>query len=292
MMAKTRLVIVTGLSGAGKSSALKIFEDLGYEVVDNLPMGLVSRLLSTEDDRLDKQNARPLAIGVDCRTRAFSQAGAVDQISQLREAEDIESHILFFDCADDVLARRFSETRRRHPLALDRPIADGIALEREELIGVRDMADSLIDTSGLSVHDLRAKITESFSTETAVPLMITIQSFGFAKGLPRAADLVFDMRFLRNPHYEDILRSLTGRDEAVADYVQQDPDFDDIYNRMRDLVLRLLPRYAAEGKSYFTIAIGCTGGRHRSVFVVEKLSQDLATAGYNVKLAHRDTKFE
>lgn len=292
MTAKTRLIIVTGLSGAGKSSALKILEDLGYEVVDNLPIGLVSRLLSTEDDRLDQQNARPLAIGVDSRTRAFSQANAVDQISRLREIEDIESHILFFDCADDVLARRFSETRRRHPLALDRPIADGIAREREELIGVRDLADSLIDTSALSVHDLRAKITESFSTDSAVPLMITVQSFGFAKGLPRAADLVFDMRFLRNPHYEDDLRPLTGRDDAVADYIREDPDYNDIYSRIRDLALRLLPRYAREGKSYFTIAIGCTGGRHRSVFVAENLCRDLASAGYSVKLAHRDTNFE
>lgn len=292
MSAKTRLIIVTGLSGAGKSSALKIFEDLGYEVVDNLPPSLVSRLLTTVDDRLDRQNARPLAIGVDSRTRAFSQHQAEQQIARIRKMKDVESHLIFFDCADDILARRFSETRRRHPLALDRPIADGIAREREELVAVRDLADALIDTSDLSVHDLRAKLEESFTPERPISLMISVQSFGFAKGLPRDADLVFDVRFLRNPHYKDDLRPLTGRDEAVASYVRTDPDFEEIYGRIRDLVEHLLPRYKAEGKSYFTIAIGCTGGRHRSVFVVEKLARDLIHADYDVKITHRDTKFE
>ena len=177
-------------------------------------------------------------------------------------------------------------------MALDRPIADGIAREREELSNVRDLADSLIDTSNLSVQDLRSKLTESFSPGTSPRLTITVQSFGYARGLPRAADLVFDVRFLRNPHYEDDLRPLTGRDKAVAEYVSQDPDFESIYQRIYDLISALLPRYEKEGKSYLTIAIGCTGGRHRSVFTVEKLSSDLAGAGYRVNMLHRDTQFD
>lgn len=285
---KTRLILVTGLSGAGKSSALKVLEDLGYEVVDNLPIGLIGKLLLTEDINPDHPADRPLAIGVDSRTRAFSESMIVNQIEKLRSRSDLDLDVIYFDCNDDVLARRFSETRRRHPLAIDRPVADGIALERERLIGIRDCADLIIDTTNLSVQDLRAQVSSVLTPDKPLTLTLSLLSFGYARGLPRDADLVFDVRFLRNPHYVDALRPMTGRDKPVADYVAADPDFEDVYRRIRDLILRLLPRYAQEGKAYLTVAVGCTGGKHRSVFVVECLSKDLANSGFPVNMCHRD----
>jgi UPF0042 nucleotide-binding protein len=283
-----RLVLVTGLSGAGRSSALKILEDMGYEVVDNLPIGLITKLIRTEDDNPEHVGGRPLAIGVDTRTRAFLDKHVVRQIEYLRERAGLDVYVLFLDCNDDVLARRFSETRRRHPLATDRPISDGIARERELLLAVRHLVDMIVDTSNLTVQDLRLQLSASLAPERPMGLTLTIMSFGFARGLPRDADLVLDVRFLRNPHYVEALRPLTGKDEAVAAYVAADPDFATVFERMRALVEILLPRYREEGKAYLTIAIGCTGGRHRSVFVAGLLAEALANAGYQVNMRHRD----
>ena len=284
----TRLLLVTGLSGAGKSSTLRVLEDLGYEAVDNLPLRLVTRLMTTADPNPDHAADRPVAIGVDSRTRAFHEHLVVDQIEELRQHPNLEVRLLFLDCSDNELARRFSETRRRHPLASDRPVADGIAREREMLLGMRDIADYVCDTTGFTINDLRQRLSDMFAPEKPLTLTLSVMSFGYAHGLPRDADLVFDMRFLRNPHYVDELRPLSGRDESVAAYIAADPYFLATFDKMSDLILSLLPRYREEGKSYLTLAIGCTGGRHRSVFVAEMLTRLLEKRGYRVNIIHRD----
>lgn len=279
-----RVLLVTGMSGAGRSSALKILEDLGFEAVDNLPLGLFDKLLATDDDQpLD----RPLAIGIDSRTRAFDADAIVERIGDLR-ADGVEITLVFLDCSGTELTRRFSETRRRHPLALDRPAADGIAREREIVAPLRRAADIVIDTSDYAVRDLRRSLAGRFARAAVEPLTLTFLSFGFARGLPRDADLVFDMRFLANPHWDARLRPLTGDDPAVQAYVAADPAFVPAFDRIFDLLLFLLPRYGAEGRSYLTVAFGCTGGRHRSVFVAQAMAARLAAAGWAGSVVHRD----
>ncbi len=283
-----RVLLVTGMSGAGRSSALKILEDLGYEAVDNLPLGLFDKLLATGDAVDDGDGgARPLAIGIDSRTRAFDADAIVERLGDLR-AEGVEITLVFLDCSGTELTRRFSETRRRHPLALDRPAADGIAREREIVAPLRRAADVVIDTSDYAVRDLRRALAGRFARAGVEPLTLTLMSFGFARGLPRDADLVFDMRFLANPHWDVALRPLTGEDEAVRAYVAADPAFSPAFERIYDLLLLLLPRYGAEGKSYLTVAFGCTGGRHRSVFVAQAMADRLAAAGWGGSVVHRD----
>ena len=279
-----RVLLVTGMSGAGRSSALKILEDLGFEAVDNLPLGLFDKLLGTDDDGDDR---RPLAIGIDSRTRAFDADAIALRIGDLR-AEGVEITLVFLDCSGTELTRRFSETRRRHPLALDRPAADGIAREREIVAPLRRAADIVIDTSDYAVRDLRRALAARFARATVEPLTLTLLSFGFARGLPRDADLVFDMRFLANPHWDAALRPLTGDDPAVQAYVAADPAFAPAFERIFDLLLLLLPRYGAEGKSYLTVAFGCTGGRHRSVYVAQAMAARLAAAGWAGSVVHRD----
>ena len=281
-----RTLLVTGMSGAGRSTALKVLEDLGYEAVDNLPLGLFDKLLATSDGRADEV-ARPLAIGIDSRTRAFNADAIVERIGDLR-AEGVDITLVFLDCSGTELTRRFSETRRRHPLALDRPAADGIAREREIVAPLRRAADIVIDTSDYAVADLRRALAGRFARAGVDPLTLTIMSFGFARGLPRDADLVFDMRFLSNPHWDASLRPLTGDDPAVGAYVAADPAFAPAFDRIADLLLLLLPRYGAEGKSYLTVAFGCTGGRHRSVFVARRMAERLALAGWAGSVVHRD----
>lgn len=279
-----RTLLVTGMSGAGRSTALKVLEDLGYEAVDNLPLGLFDKLLATSDD-YDAE--RPLAIGIDSRTRAFDADAIVERIGDLR-AEGVDITLVFLDCSGTELTRRFSETRRRHPLALDRPAADGIAREREIVAPLRRAADIVIDTSDYAVADLRRALAGRFARAGVDPLTLTIMSFGFARGLPRDADLVFDMRFLANPHWVPSLRPLTGDDPAVGAYVAADPAFDPAFDRIAELLLLLLPRYGAEGKSYLTVAFGCTGGRHRSVYVARQMAERLAAAGWPGSVVHRD----
>ena len=282
-----RVLLVTGMSGAGRTSALKILEDLGFEAVDNLPLGLFDKLLATDDDGDPSDDRRPLAIGIDSRTRAFDADAIVERIGDLR-AEGVEITLVFLDCSGTELTRRFSETRRRHPLALDRPAADGIAREREIVAPLRRAADIVIDTSDYAVRDLRRALVGRFARASVEPLTLTILSFGFARGLPRDADLVFDMRFLANPHWDAALRPLTGEDAAVGAYVAADPAFAPAFERILDLLLLLLPRYGAEGKSYLTVAFGCTGGRHRSVYVAREMAARLAAAHWSGSVVHRD----
>lgn len=289
MSAPTRILLITGMSGAGKSTALKTLEDLGWETVDNLPLSLLDRLLATPDGGDQVQPERPLAIGIDSRTRAFDANAIVERLTGLNANDGIDIGILFLDCAGSELERRFSETRRRHPLALDRPASDGIARERELLSPLRLAAANVIDTTDSSINDLRLEIRKRFANgrSTRQPTL-TVMSFGFARGLPRNADLVFDMRFLDNPHWQPRLRPKTGLDADVAAFIARDPAYGEALERIGGMVEFLLPRYAAEGKAYLTVAVGCTGGRHRSVHIAEQLGDRLKKAGFALTVVHRD----
>jgi UPF0042 nucleotide-binding protein len=285
--APIRLLLVTGLSGAGKSTALKTLEDLGWEVVDNLPLALLEHLLSTPLAKGSAARRRELAIGIDSRTRDFDARRIVEQIKTLGNDHDFPVETLYFDCAGSELLRRYSETRRRHPLAPDRPATDGIAAERELMEPLRRWADHIVDTTDVTPNTLQQQIRERFGSPERAPTL-TIMSFGFSRGLPRNADIVLDMRFLRNPYWVDALRDLTGRDAAVAAYVAADEAYADVLGKAEDMLLALLPRYREEGKSYVTVAFGCTGGRHRSVHVAERIAARLREAGFSPNVEHRD----
>ena len=282
-----RLLLVTGMSGAGKSTVLNTLEDLGWEVVDNLPLSLLDHLLSTPPGRAMPDGGRPLAIGVDTRTRSFDAARIVKQLQALAKADDYLVETLYLDCSGTELVRRFSETRRRHPLALDRPAEDGLARERELTAPLRRFADQVIDTSDSNTNALQAEIRQRYGDELADPVL-TLMSFGFARGIPRNADTVFDMRFLRNPHWVPDLRPNTGKDADVAAYVAADPLYAPALDRIEGLLTLLLPGYRSEGKSYVTIAFGCTGGRHRSVRVAEDMAARLRGSGFSPTVLHRD----
>ncbi len=277
-------VLVTGLSGAGKASILRVLEDLGFETVDNPPLAIL--------DALVREGTGPMAAGIDTRTRGFDPIATLAAIADLRERPGIATSLVFATAEDEVLQRRYTETRRRHPMApggtQGSRVQDGITREAAILAPLREAADLLLDTSNLPLPELRRVIEARFMTEDGPGLNISLKSFGFPKGLPREADLVFDMRFLANPHYDAALRPLTGRDQAVADHVAADPDFLPFWTRLVGFIEPLLPCYVAEGKKYLTIAIGCTGGRHRSVFVVEKLAAHLRLQGWRVDVAHRE----
>ena len=279
---RQRVVLVTGMSGAGRSTTLKALEDVGYEAIDNLPLHLVATIV--HEGGLDA----PVAIGVDIRTRNFAVQPFLDALQRLERDPKLAVTLLFVDCEEEVLRRRFTETRRRHPLAQGRPLTDGIAAERRLVAPLRKRADMTIDTSTLSPQDLRRVISAQLGLEQAQGMAVFVTSFSYKNGLPREADLVFDVRFLRNPHYDPALKPLNGRDPAVADYIVGDPDFAPFFGGLTRLLKRLLPRYEREGKSYLTIALGCTGGRHRSVAVAEKLAGELQSAGRSVTLSHRE----
>ena len=280
----SEILLVTGMSGAGRTTALKALEDIGFEAVDNLPVTLLDHLLRPGD----RVPAR-LVVGIDARTRAFDPEGLAPMLRSLSGALHTKVTLLFLDCDDEMLGRRYSETRRRHPLAIDRPVTDGIARERELLEPLRERADLVLDTSQLSIHDLRRVLTGQFGDRAEATLFLTVMSFAFRRGLPREADLVFDVRFLSNPHYVDALRPLTGRDPAVRAYVEQDPNYALLLERFDALVRPLFPAYQREGRSYFTIAFGCTGGRHRSVAVAEAFAEGLRGTPWPVLVRHRDT---
>ncbi|MBD8638140.1 RNase adapter RapZ [Sphingomonas sp. CFBP 13733] len=282
------ILLITGMSGAGKSTVLKTLEDLGWEIVDNLPLLLLDRLLDTPRAQGQMDDSTPLAIGIGSQTRDFDADRIIGRIRDLRDRHGLEIGTLFLDCSGVELERRYSETRRRHPLAPDRPAGDGIAREREMLRPLRDWANRLIDTTTLAANELAQQIRHSFAQDDQGAPTLSIQSFGFARGLPRNADLVFDMRFLRNPHWDPQLRPGTGLDAEVAEYVMADPTYEAAVSRIEDLLLLLLPRYKAEGKSYVSVAIGCTGGRHRSVHVAERIAGRLRAEGFSPTVNHRD----
>jgi RNase adapter protein RapZ len=277
-----RFVLVTGMSGAGLSTTMKSLEDLGYEVLDNLPLFLFDLLIRESESR-----DRPLAIGIDSRTRDFAADALLTRLNALREQPGVAVQLICVDADDDVLLRRFIETRRRHPLALDRPIIDGIHNERTILEPLKAAADVVIDTSDLSIHDTRRIVAGHFGLDRTPDLGVFVTSFSYRKGLPRDADLVFDVRFLRNPHWDPNLRPSTGQDPRVAAYIEADPECAPFIERLTGFLAPLLPRYRMEGKSYLTIAIGCTGGKHRSVYIAERLAAWLANQGVDVGLSHR-----
>jgi RNase adapter protein RapZ len=281
-IAEHRMVFVTGPSGAGRSTAIHALEDLGYEVIDNLPLSLIPRLI--EGTPL----SRPVALGVDPRNRDFAATTLIELIDRLGQDPRVHLRTLYLDCAPSALIRRFSETRRRHPLAGDETPDDGIAREIDLLAPIRVRADHLIDTTELSVHELKAEIGRWFALTKLGGLAVSIQSFSYKRGLPRGVDMVFDCRFLANPHWKPELRALDGRAPQVQDFVEADPRFDEFFARMHGLVEMLLPAQIDEGKSHVAIAFGCTGGQHRSVAVAEKMAKVLAEAGWAVSKRHRE----
>ena len=278
-----RVLLVTGMSGAGKSTALKALEDAGYEAVDNLPLSLLRSLMELPDRRY-----RPIAVGVDVRTRDFGVETVLAEIDSLDAGEDVSAELIFVDCDDEVIARRFAETRRRHPLGEDRPPLDGIRHERRLLQALRDRADLVIDTSLMTPHGLRRAIEEQFRTSETGEMTVFVMSFSYRQGLPREADLVFDVRFLQNPHYDPLLKPLRGNDPAVGEYIRRDPAYPPFIDALKSLLDVLIPRYRAEGKSYLTIAFGCTGGHHRSVHLAKEFAEWLSSRASRVSVLHRD----
>ena len=277
------VLLVTGMSGAGRSSALKVLEDLGFEAVDNLPLRLIGALAAQ-----GPEPGRGLAFGIDIRSRDFTVAGLTGEIARLRRQTGHGLHVLFVDCDEEVLRRRYTETRRKHPLASDRPLTDGIARERRLLAPLREAADTVIDTSRTNIHEFARILRGHFGPSAAERANVFITSFSFRAGLPRDADLVFDTRFLKNPHYDPALRPMSGMDAAVGRYVESDADFAAYFEAIMALLALTLPRFDGEGKSYLTIAVGCTGGRHRSVYLAEQLGRRLSADGRRVHVTHRD----
>ena len=276
------VVLVTGASGAGRTTAIRALEDFGYEVIDNLPMRLIPRLMS--GGPVD----HPLALGIDVRTQGFSAAALVETVDALVADPEVDVEMLFLDCRAEVLAHRYSETRRRHPLSPAESPIRGIEREIDLLGPVRARADVLIDTSDLTVHELKAEIQRWLGVDKNEAMQVTVQSFSYKRGMPRGLDLAFDVRFLQNPHWVPELRPLTGQDPAVAGHVAADPRYPEFLERVTGLVAFLLPAYAEEGKSHLSIGFGCTGGRHRSVALAETLSAALAGAGWQVSTRHRE----
>ncbi len=286
------VVLVTGMSGAGKTTVLKGFEDLGFEALDNVPLYLLERVV--EPDGRAAASPKPLAIGVDIRTRDFNARSLIETLKTLRTRHGIPVRVLFVDCGDEELLARYTTTRHRHPLAQDRPVLDGVRMERTLLAPLLDIAEVRLDTSGRTPYDVKSFLAHNFGGDEQGhhrTMAVFVTSFSFRRGLPRDADLVFDVRFLRNPHYDPALRPLNGQDEAVQHFITEDAAFATFLDNLTALLAPLLARYAQEGKSYLTIAVGCTGGKHRSVFVAERLAawlEDSIGPGARVRLAHRD----
>lgn len=277
-----RLVMVTGPSGAGRTTTIHALEDLGYEAIDNLPLSLVPRLID------GPPLGRPIALGIDARNREFSAAGMIELVDLLTRDPSVSLELIYLDCSPTELIRRYSQTRRRHPMAGDESPAEGIAREVELLAPIRARADVLIDTTEMTPHDLKAETDRWFGRDLAPGMAISVQSFSYRRGLPRGVDMVFDCRFLRNPHWVPALRALDGRDEEVAAHVESDPRFGEFFHRLSEMLSFLLPAHAAEGRAHLIIGFGCTGGQHRSVAVAEKLGKLLAEAGWAVSKRHRE----
>ena len=281
-MSGHELVLVTGPSGAGKSTAIHAMEDLGFEVIDNIPLSLVPRLLD------GPPLGRRIALVLDVRNRDFNTTSLIELIDTLTRDPAVALEVLYLDCAPGELIRRYSETRRRHPLAPAETPDLGIEREIDLLVPIRARADHLIETTDMSPHDLKAEIAQWFDQSRSAALAVSVQSFSYKRGAPRGVDMIFDCRFLRNPHWEAALRALDGRDDAVLDYIAQDTRFAPFYEKVLDLITLLLPAHRDEGKAHLTIGFGCTGGKHRSVAVAELLAKDLANAGWPVSKRHRE----
>lgn len=282
ILKEQRVVLVTGPSGAGRSTAINVLEDFGYEAIDNLPLSLLPRLLD------GPPLGHPLALGIDVRNRDFNVAALIDVTSALSRMEGIKAELLYLDCSVDVLVRRYSETRRRHPMAPAESPIQGIKREMDLLGPIRARADVLLDTSELSPHDLRGEVERWFAPDTGQRLAISVHSFSYKRSVPRGVDMIFDCRFLKNPYWEEALREFDGRDPQVVDYIATDPRFAPFFQKIQELVEMLLPAYIEEGKAHFSIGFGCTGGQHRSVAVAEKLVNALAHSGWQVSIRHRE----
>ncbi len=276
-----RLLLVTGMSGAGKSTVLDALEDMGWDCVDNLPTALLDDFVHGEREA---RQTVPVAVGMDVRSRGFDP---FDLPTLLRSIKGVTPEILYLDCAGSELVRRYDETRRRHPLAPDRPAEDGIAKERDATGPLRRLADAVIDTTDLTPAELREELLRRYGGNVDQPVL-TVVSFGFARGISRSADLVFDLRFVANPHWEEDLRPLTGQDRAVRDYCATDQAWNPVMDQIESLLIALIPRYWAAGKSYLTVAFGCTGGRHRSVAAAVEMAERLRGAGFSPNVRHRD----
>lgn len=283
---QAKLVLITGLSGSGKSIVAKCFEDLGYYTVDNLPLPLLRRFLYDPLEHVRGYDR--IAVVTDVRAPGFAEE--FPRLIVEMDRDEVEVTLLFLQASDEVLVRRFSETRRPHPLATDRPVIEGIRRERELLAELHDRADMVFDTSEWSVHEIRAQVYREFAGNPGEEpgMVLSLVSFGFKHGIPHGTDLLFDLRYLSNPHFVPGLREKTGQDAEVMEYLRKQPDFEEIVRRLADLLAYLLPRYRRENRSYLSVAIGCTGGRHRSVAAVERLKVELEERGWPARLIHRD----
>lgn len=275
-------MIITGPAGAGRTTSIKAIEDFGIEAIDNLPLNLINRIL------YGPPTGGTLAIGVDTRTRGFSSEALLDVIDSIEQNRNYKPTLLYLDCEPETLLRRFSETRRRHPVSPDGSPASGIEQELKTLRPLRERADILIDTSEFSPHQLRAELARWFDKSEGRGLSVSVQSFSYKRGTPRGVDMMIDCRFLRNPHWDPALRPHTGLMPEVGEYVAEDPLFKPFFEKLQDFVELLLPAHQAEGKAYFSIGLGCTGGQHRSVFVAEKLAKALSGKGWMVSTRHKE----
>lgn len=283
---KSRLVVITGLSGSGKSVVAKCFEDLGYYTVDNLPLPLLRLFMDEPLDLVPGYDR--IAVVTDVRAPGFAEE--FPRLLAEVDRERVEPTLLFLEASDEVLVRRFSETRRPHPLASDRPVIEGIRREREVLAELRSRADMVFDTSAWSIHEIRSQVYREFASSPGEEpgMVVSLVSFGFKHGIPYGTDLLFDVRFLSNPHFVPGLREQTGQDAGVREYLEKIPDYGELVERLSDLLTFLLPRYRQENRSYVSVAIGCTGGRHRSVAICERLKHELDEHGWPARVIHRD----
>ncbi len=302
-----KIILVTGMSGAGRGSSLACFEDMGFEVFDNVPLSLFKVFMRQEIDRKGRKRnqpsllkmlgasieneedlSKPIVVGIDARTRGFTSSEIKEFIAKEKNDTESDVKVLFLDCDDSVLIKRYKETRRSHPMSRDMSLNDCIALEREKLAEIKEIADTILDTSDLNFGELKNMLNICFGNETSSEMPILITSFSFKKGIPREADLVFDVRFLKNPYYVEKLREHTGLEEAVAEYIAKDKHFQPFYDSLINLVEPLIPLYQKEGKNSLNIAVGCTGGKHRSVFVASKLAKYLEKNRKRINLKHRE----